>query len=46
MKTVNPYDRYTTSTNVLSNFILDEWHCELVEPKHPALRTAATLDPF
>jgi peptide deformylase len=46
MKTFNPYDRYATSTNVLSNFILDDWRCELVEPKHPALRTAATLDPF
>lgn len=46
MKQFNPYNQYVTSASVTANCILAEWDCQLVEPKHPALRTAATLDPF
>ena len=30
----------------MSDIIVDTWKCELVEPKHSALHTKATLDPF
>lgn len=33
-------------TQFTSRHIPTEWNCQLVEPKHPALRTAATLNPF
>jgi peptide deformylase len=46
MKKFNPYDRYASSTDISASIILDDWHCKLVEPKHPALRTLCSLDPF
>jgi peptide deformylase len=43
----NPYDRYASSSSVrTSSLSVDEWHCELVEPSHPALYRKATTDPF
>lgn len=33
-------------TQFTSRHIPTEWNCQLVEPKHPALRTEATLNPF
>lgn len=46
MSTYNPYDKYTSSTDISASFILEDWNCELVEPKHPALHKMANLDPF
>jgi peptide deformylase len=46
MKQFNPYDKYATSADITASFILEDWQCVLVDPKHPALHTAATVDPF
>ena len=46
MKQYNPYDKYASSADISASFVLEDWRCELVDPKHPALHTAATLDPF
>lgn len=43
----NPYDRYASSDSVsLDSLVVEEWQCELVEPRHPALRRRASTDPF
>jgi peptide deformylase len=42
----DPYQKYSTTTDIVSDIIVDTWKCELVEPKHSALHTKATLDPF
>jgi len=47
MKKYNPYDKYASSSDIsLGEFIVEDWNCELVEPKHPALHSSATVDPF
>jgi peptide deformylase len=47
MKQYNPYDKYASTDDIkLDSLVVEEWSCELVEPKHPALHTRATLDPF
>jgi peptide deformylase len=46
-KKYNPYEKYSSSTNVaLDSIVVEEWKCELVEANHPALRRRASLDPF
>ena len=46
-KLYNPYDKYASSDSIsLGDFIVDEWNCELVKPKHPALTRRANVDPF
>lgn len=47
IKKYDPYTRYASSEDVvLSEFIVDDWKCELVDPNHPALYRRANLDPF
>ena len=46
MSVYNPYDKYASSTDISTSFIVEDWNCELVEPKHPALHQTASLDPF
>lgn len=47
VKQYNPYDRYASSTEIsLGEFLVEDWRCELVEPRHPALHKSATVDPF
>lgn len=47
MKTFNPYDKYASSSDItLGELTLEEWNCELVEPKHPGMRRRANVDPF
>lgn len=46
MSTYNPYEKYTSSNDISTSFIIEDWKCELVEPKHPALHTIASVDPF
>lgn len=47
VKQYNPYDKYASSSDVsLGDFLVEDWQCELVDPKHPALRKRATVDPF
>ena len=46
MKQFNPYDKYSSTTNITASFIIEDWKCELVEPKHSALHAHANLDPF
>lgn len=42
----DPTQRYSSSDNIVSDLIIDDWKCELVEPKNKALHKKATLDPF
>jgi len=47
VKQFNPYDKYASSTDIsLGEFLVEDWKCELVEPKHAAMHRAATVDPF
>lgn len=47
IKHFNPYDKYASSTDIsLGEFIVEDWECRLVDPKHPALHKSATTDPF
>lgn len=47
IKQYNPYDRYASSTDIsLGEFLVEDWQCQLVDPRHPALHRAATVDPF
>lgn len=46
MNTYNPYNKYSSTDNITSSFLVEDWKCELVEPNHPALHTAASVDPF
>ena len=41
----DPYNNYM-STDVVSTSLTEDWVCELVIPKHPALHTKANIDPF
>jgi len=45
-KTFDPYDKYASTSDVSLSFIVEDWKCEMVEPKHPALHRPATTDPF
>lgn len=47
VKKYDPYSRYASSSDVhLGDFLVEDWRCELVEPRHVALHRAATTDPF
>lgn len=46
VKTYNPYDKYASTDEISLDFIVEDWKCELVEPKHPALHKRANIDPF
>lgn len=46
MNTYDPYNKYASTSDITASFIVEDWNCELVEPKHPALHTAASVDPF
>jgi peptide deformylase len=47
IKLYNPYEKNVSAdSTVLTDFILDDWDCQLVEPKHPALHKRASIDPF
>lgn len=47
IKQFNPYDKYASSTEIsLGEFLIEDWKCELVEPRHPALHKRASTDPF
>jgi peptide deformylase len=46
-KKFNPYDKYASSTEIsLGEFLIEDWKCELVEPRHSALYKRASVDPF
>ena len=46
-KKFNPYDKYASSTEIsLGEFLIEDWKCELVEPRHSALHKRASVDPF
>ena len=42
----DPYNKYSSTSDIVSDIVVDTWKCELVEPKHPALHKKADLDPF
>jgi peptide deformylase len=47
IKKFNPYDKYASSSDIsLGEFLIEDWKCELVEPRHPALHKRASVDPF
>jgi len=46
IKQYNPYDKYASTSEISTSFIIEDWNCELVEPKHPALHQPANVDPF
>ena len=47
IKQYNPYTRYASTDNIsLGEMFIEDWKCELVEPRHTALHTSATIDPF
>ena len=46
IKQYDPYSKYTSSADVTTNILVEDWKCELVEPKNRALHTAATINPF
>jgi peptide deformylase len=47
VKSFNPYTKYASSSDVsLGEFIVEDWKCELVDPRHPMLHKAASTDPF
>jgi len=47
VKQFDPYSRYASSDSVsLGEFLVEDWKCELVEPKHPVLSKRANVDPF
>lgn len=46
MSTYDPYSKYASSTDISTSFIVEDWECQLVDPKHPALHTVASIDPF
>lgn len=46
VKLYNPYEKSASTESITLTDFVEEWVCELVEPKHPALQTPATVDPF
>lgn len=47
IKKFNPYDKYASSSDIsLGEFLIEDWKCELVEPRHSALHKRASVDPF
>ena len=46
VKAYDPYSKYASTEEISTSFILDDWDCQLVEPKHPALHSVANIDPF
>lgn len=47
MAKYNPYDKYASSDEItLDELVVEDWKCELVEPRHPALHKQASLNPF
>lgn len=40
------YDPYKKYTGTDGNLVVEDWDCELVEAKHPALHRRATQNPF
>ena len=46
VKLYNPYDKSASTESITLTDFVEDWVCELVEPKHPALTTPATVDPF
>lgn len=46
MSTYNPYTKYASSNDLSLGSLVEDWKCELVAPRHPALHTRATTDPF
>lgn len=42
----DPYNKYSSTSDIVSDIVVDTWKCELVEPKHPALHKRANIDPF
>ena len=37
VKAYDPYSKYASTEEISTTFILDDWDCQLVEPKHNAL---------
>lgn len=46
VKTVDPTKKYASTSDIKLDMFVEDWVCELVEPKHPALHSPATTDPF
>lgn len=47
MKQYNPYEKYASSTDIkLDELVVEDWQCELVNPRHPALHQRASQNPF
>lgn len=42
----DPYNNYASNDEISTTLVIEDWSCELVEPKHPALHKRANLDPF
>ena len=46
VKEYDHYSKYASTEEISTSFILDDWDCQLVEPKHNALHSVANIDPF
>lgn len=46
VKLYNPYEKSASTESIALTDFVEDWVCELVEPKHSALTTPATVDPF
>ena len=46
VKKFDPYSKYASSSDIQTSLLVEDWVCELVEPKDPALHTSANIDPF
>ena len=46
IRAVDPTLKYASTDNITLDMFIEDWVCELVEPKHPALHKPATTDPF
>lgn len=46
VKKYDPYSKYASSSDIHTSLIVEDWNCEIVEPKDPALHTSANIDPF
>jgi peptide deformylase len=46
VKAYDPYKKYASTEDISLDFIVEDWDCKIVEPKHPALHKKATINPF
>jgi len=46
VKAYDPYKKYASTEDISLDFIVEDWDCKIVDPKHPALHKKATINPF